>query len=146
MLVAVTALVPGCSQAPPPFKPIADTKLLMQSVVDPSADVIWDSVKTIITAEGAEEIRPRTEAEWTAVRNSAVILAESGNLMMIPARAKDGGEWMIRAQELVAAGEAAMRAAEAKNADRLFTVGGDIYDACSHCHHKYMEAIVHANR
>ena len=118
----------------------------MQTVVDPSADVIWDSVKTIITAAGTEEIRPRTEAEWTAIRNSAVVLAESGNLMMIPARAKDGGEWMIRAQELVAAGEAAMRAAEAKNADRLFTVGGDIYDACSHCHQKYMEAIVNANK
>ena len=118
----------------------------MQSVVDPSADVIWDSVKTIITAGGTEEIRPRSEAEWTAVRNSAVMLAESGNLMMIPARAKDGGEWMTRAQELIAAGEAAMRAAEAKNADRLFTVGGDIYDACSHCHQKYMDAIVNANK
>jgi len=147
VVVAATAVTSyGCSPAPPPFKPIGDTKLRMQTVVDPSADVIWDFVNTIITAAGTEEIRPRTEAEWTAVRNSAVVLAESGNLMMIPARAKDGGEWMIRAQELVAAGEAAMRAAEAKNADRLFTVGGDIYDACSHCHQKYMQAIVNANK
>ena len=146
LAAASTAWSLGCGAQAPPFKPVADTKLLMQSVVDPSADVIWDSVKTIITAAGTEEIRPRSEAEWTAVRNSAVMLAESGNLMMIPARAKDGGEWMTRAQELIAAGEAAMRAAEAKNADRLFTVGGDIYDACSHCHQKYMEAIVNANK
>jgi hypothetical protein len=118
----------------------------MQSVVDPNADVIWESVKTIITAEGTDEIRPRTEADWTAVRNSAVALAESGNLLMMAPRAKDGGEWMARAQELVDTSQSAMRAAEAKNADRLFTVGGDIYDACSHCHQQYMDAIVNANK
>ena len=118
----------------------------MQSVVDPNADVVWDSVKTIITAAGTDEIRPHTDAEWTAIRNSAIMLAESGNLMMMAPRAKDGGEWMIRAQELVDTSQAAVRAAEARDADRLFTIGGDIYDACSHCHQKYMDAIVNANK
>jgi len=145
-VMAAVAAASACGAAPPPFRPVADTKLLMQSVVDPSADAIWDSVKTIITAQGTEEIRPHTDAEWTAIRNSAIVLAESGNLMMMVPRAKDSGEWMARAEELVAASEAAMRAAEAKNADRLFTIGGDIYDACSHCHQKYMDAIVNANK
>jgi hypothetical protein len=146
LAVAIALSAGGCGAQPPPFKPVADTKLLMQSVVDPNADVIWESVKTIITAEGTDEIRPRTEADWTAVRNSAVALAESGNLLMMAPRAKDGGEWMARAQELVDTSQSAMRAAEAKNADRLFTVGGDIYDACSHCHQQYMDAIVNANK
>src|SRR3954469_14134691 len=79
----IALLTAACGSQPPPFKPIADTRLLMQSVVDPNADVIWDAVKTIITAAGTEEIRPRTEAQWTAIRNSAVALAESGNLLMI---------------------------------------------------------------
>ena len=136
----------GCGAPPLPFKPVADNKLLMQAVVDPNADVIWDAVQTIITAQGTEEIRPRSDAEWTAVRNSAVALAESGNLLMMAPRAKDGGEWMTLAQELVDTSQAAMRAAESKNADRLFTVGGDIYDACSHCHQRYMDAIVNANK
>ncbi|MBI1873718.1 MAG: hypothetical protein HYZ58_13015 [Acidobacteria bacterium] len=136
----------GCGAAPVPFKPIADNKLLMQSVIDPNADVIWESVKTIITAQGTEEIRPRTEDEWTAVRNSAITLAESGNLLMMVPRAKDGDEWMKRAQELIDTSQAAIRAAEAKNADRLFTVGGDIYESCSHCHQRYMEAITNANK
>jgi hypothetical protein len=144
--VAVAVASAACSAPPPPFKPVADTKLLMQSVVDPNADVIWESVKTIITAQGTEEVRPRTDAEWTAVRNSAVALAESGNLLMMAPRAKDAGDWMRLAQELVDTSQSAMRAAESKNADRLFTVGGDIYDACSHCHQKYMEAIVNANK
>jgi len=118
----------------------------MQSVVDPNADVIWESVKTIITAQGTEEIRPRTEADWTAVRNASVALAESGNLLMMAPRAKDAGDWMRLSQELIDTSQSAIRAADSKDADRLFTVGGDIYDACSHCHQKYMDAIVNANK
>ena len=145
LVCAASAAACGGPQ-PPPFKPVADTKLLMQSVIDPSADEIWDSVRTIITKEGTEEFRPRTNQEWDAVRNHAVALAESGNLLMMVPRAKDGGEWMARSRELVDQSERAIRAAEAKNADELFTVGGDIYQACSNCHQKYMEAIVNANK
>ena len=141
------ALSTACGgPTPPPFKPVVDTKLLMQAVVDPNADFIWDAVKSIDTKEGSQEIRPKTEEQWTAVRNAAVTVAEAGNLMMLVPRAKDGGEWMKRAQEMIDTGEAAIRAAEAKNADRLFTVGGDIYEACSNCHRRYMDAIVNANK
>ena len=118
----------------------------MQSVVDPNADIIWEAVKTIDSPAGTEEIRPKNAEEWAAVRNAAVAVAESGNLLMLVPRAKDGGEWMKRAQEMIDTGEKAMRAAEAKNAEQLFTIGGDIYDACSNCHRQYMEAIVNANK
>src|SRR5436853_4833229 len=103
VLLVGAALCTACGSGPqaPPFRPVADTKLLMQSVVDPNADVIWESVKTIITAQGTEEIRPRTDSEWTAVRNSAVTLAESGNLLMMSPRAKDAGAWMTLSQELI---------------------------------------------
>lgn len=145
---SVCALAAGaCSSTPPPpFKPVVDNKLLMQAVIDPSADEIWDSVRTIITKDGAQQIQPHTNAEWDAVRNHAVALAESGNLLMMVPRAKDGGEWMKRAQELIDTSERAIRAAEAKNAEQLFTVGGDIYESCSNCHRQYMEAIVNANK
>ena len=149
MLVFVAGVaVAGCggAPAPPPFRVVADNKLLMQSVIDPSADFVWDSVKTIITKDKTEEIRPHTNEEWLAVRNAAVALTESGNLLMMAPRAKDGGDWMKLSQELINTGEAAIRAADAKNADRLFTVGGDIYEACSNCHRQYMEAIVNANK
>ena len=131
---------------PPPFKPLADNKLLMTAMVDPNADLVWDAVKTIDTREGTQEIRPRNEEEWTAVRNAAVTLAESGNLLMMVPRARDSGEWMTLSQRLIDTSESAIRAAEAKNPERLFTIGGDIYEACSACHQKYMEAIVNANK
>jgi hypothetical protein len=147
LLLAGAVPFAGCGgPAPIPFKPVADTKLLMQSVIDPSADLVWDAVKTIDTMDGTQQIRPKTDAEWTAVRNAAVTVAEAGNLLMMVPRAKDGGEWMQRAQEMINTGEAAIKAAEAKNAEKLFTVGGDIYDACSNCHREYLDAIVNANK
>ena len=66
-VMGVCALLVGCGgPAPPPFKPVVDTKLLMQAVVDPNADAIWDSVKSIDTKDGSQEIRPKTDEEWTA--------------------------------------------------------------------------------
>jgi hypothetical protein len=146
VLKAVLATAACGGEAPPPFKPLADNKLLMSAMIDPNADLVWDAVKTIDTKDGTEEIRPKNEEEWTAVRNAAVTLAESGNLLMMVPRARDGGEWMTLSQRLIDTSEAAIRAADAKNAERLFTVGGDIYEACSACHQKYMEAIVNANK
>jgi hypothetical protein len=146
VFAAVVAAAACGGAEPPPFKPLADNKLLMQAVVDPNADLVWDAVKTIDTKEGTEEIRPKNDEQWTAVRNAAVTLAESGNLMMMVPRARDGGEWMTLSQRLIDTSEAAIRAADAKNPERLFTVGGDIYEACSACHQKYMEAIVNANK
>ena len=148
LLTLVSAVVVSAcgGPAPPPFKPVSDNKLLMQSVVDPNADLIWDAVKIIMTKDGDQDIRPKTDAEWIAVRNAAVAVAESGNLLMMVPRAKNGGEWMTLAQDMIRTGEEAMRAAEAKNAEKLFTVGGDLYDSCSNCHRKYLDAIVNANK
>jgi hypothetical protein len=147
LTLAATVAAAACGgPTPPPFKPIADTKLLMQSVVDPNADFVWDAVKTIETKEGTQEIRPKTDAEWIAVRNAAVAVAESGNLLMMVPRAKNGGEWMQLAQDMINTGQEAINAAQAKNAEKLFTVGGDIYESCSNCHRKYLDAIVNANK
>jgi hypothetical protein len=139
LVVTAAALSAGCSAgaAPPPFTPVVDTKALMNTVIDPTTDIIWDSVKTIITAEGIEEIRPQNEEEWTAVRNAAVIVAESGNLLMMVPRARDGGDWMRASQAMIDSGRATMKAAEAKDADKVFELGGVIYNACTNCHAKY---------
>lgn len=146
-LLLVTVLWFGCGSAPQatPFKPVADVKQLMEGVVDPAADVVWDAAGTIITAEKVEEIAPKSDEEWAAVRNGAMVLAESGNLLMMSPRAKDSGRWMKLAQALVDAGAAALSAAKAKDVARVFTAGGDIYDACSNCHQRYVDAIAHAS-
>ena len=51
MLVSAMLFV-GCDgPAPPPFRPLVDNKLLMQSAIDPNADVVWDSVTWIVTRD-----------------------------------------------------------------------------------------------
>jgi hypothetical protein len=109
----------------------------MQAVVDPSADVVWESVATIFTKDHVEERRPRTKEEWDHVRCHAMILAESGNLLMMVPRAKDGDQWMKMAQALVDTAAVALRAADAKDADGLLNVGGQIDETCETCHKKY---------
>ena len=121
----------------PYFKEVAGVRLLMVSVLDPSADYIWDSVKTIITLEGTEEFRPETEEEWVAVRNQAIVLAEAGNLLMIGSRARDQQNWIAWSQDMTDAAEKVMHAAEARDADRIFDLGEDIYLACAGCHEQY---------
>jgi hypothetical protein len=138
MLVAVAVVGSSCSGGPqpPPFKPVADTALLMEAFIDPAADVIWNSVGTIITAAGEEHIRPKTDEEWTAVRNAAVAVTEAGNLLMMVPRAKDE-EWMRISQAMIDTGSAAIKAAEAKNPDQVFDTGAEIYAVCTNCHSKY---------
>jgi hypothetical protein len=122
--------------APPPYRPVADVKTLMQAV-DAEADVVWESVKTVITEKGTEEITPKTAEEWTAIRNASVLIAESGNLLMMVPRAKDGRDWMQYSRELIDASETAIRAADARDPNRLFEAGGLINDKCMQCHEHY---------
>jgi cytochrome c556 len=58
--------------------------------------------------------------------------------------AKDDQEWMRLSQALVDASVEAIKAAEAKNVDNVFSAGGEIYAVCSDCHAKYVPEI--ANR
>ena len=134
----IVGTLAGCgAPQPPPYRPVADNRDLMKSVIDPHADIVWESVKTTITAAGTEEKTPKTAEEWAAVRNAAVVLAESGNLLMMTPRAKDGGDWMKYSRELIDASEAAVRAAEARDAKRIYEIGGDINDKCMQCHEHY---------
>jgi hypothetical protein len=142
VLIVAGVLLSACGgPAPPPYKPIADNKLLMQAVIDPLADVIWESAGAVITFDGVEEITPKTQEEWTHVRNSAVALAESGNLLMMSPRAKDDREWMRLCQALIDSSVGAIKAAEGRKVDGIFSAGGEIYAVCSDCHAKYLPGL-----
>ena len=109
----------------------------MEWILDPAADVIWDSAGFIITADGETDLRPTTDEGWERVRNSAAVVAETGNLLMMPGRSS-GPDWVAYAQGLTEAGVVAMAAAEARDAEALFDAGGQVYQACRACHEQYM--------
>src|SRR4051812_21862298 len=88
----VNLMVAGCAAGPepPPFRAVADVKQLMQAMIDPAADALWDKSGYVITAAGMQQRLPRNDDEWTAARNDAITLTEAANLLMMPPRAKDG--------------------------------------------------------
>jgi hypothetical protein len=143
----LTAAIGGCSSAPspPPYRPVADVKTLMATVMEPAAEVYWDAVGVIVDEKGEHQLEPKTAEEWDAVRNAAYVVAESGNLLMMPSRAKDGGEWMAASQRMIEAAQKAIRAAESHDKDAVFDVGAEVYDACTNCHSKYSPEIVRPN-
>jgi hypothetical protein len=144
------------------FRTTATIKDIMDSVVDPSADYIWDSVSTIVTRKGTEERRPRTDMEWKEVRRRAIALVEATNLLIMDGRkvAKPGEksenpevelgpddiQGLIDADHaslvkfahgLHDAGMKALAAIDKKDADALSDSGEAIDEACEQCHLKY---------
>jgi hypothetical protein len=144
LILLAAALQFGCGEPPKPpappasaMPPLLSLKQLMEWVIDPAADAVWDSVKTIITEQGTKEIAPQTQEQWDAVRNGAAMLVESSNLLMLETRARDEGQWNAAARRLADTAEKALKAAQSKNAEGVFTAGGEIYNACSACHRRY---------
>jgi hypothetical protein len=139
---AVLALGSCAKTEAPPAPPPYDTKLsvleLMEHVVDPAAKGFWAGSGTIITAAGEVDRSPTTPEGWAAVENAAAAVAESGNLLLLPGRARDDKEWRQYSLQLIAAGKAAMLAAEAKDKNAVFDTGGKIYEVCTACHEKYL--------
>ena len=160
---ATTAAAPAPAAPPPPeYVPTATVKDLMQSVVDPNADVVWLAVTTVQSAKGTVETAPKTDEDWTKVRHGAIALTEASNLLMVPGRHvarpgeksetpgvelepsemetlinQDLAAWRKRAYGLHEAGVAALQAIDAKDANKLFEVGEQIERACEGCHSQY---------
>ena len=146
LILAGSACTSPAPPPPPPFQTVATTKELMNAVLDPAVDVIWDAVGTVITTEGTFEKAPASDDDWAAVRASAVLLAESGNLLMIGNRSGGSPEWIAQAQALIDTSRRTIQIIDKKDKDALFTIGGDLYDVCTSCHRQFMPAIVEPRR
>ena len=121
----------------PAMKPVARVKQIMNGIVAPAAKVVFDSVGTIVSAAGVEELAPKNDDEWAVVGNSAAALVESGNLLVMGDRAVDRGDWVTMSRALADAGMMALKAAEAKNKDGILEAGSIINTSCDTCHQRY---------
>jgi phosphosulfolactate synthase (CoM biosynthesis protein A) len=88
----------------------------MRAMVIPTSDAIFK-----ISNEA-----PKDDKEWATIQDSALTLAESGNLLMNAGRAKNKDEWMKDAEALVDAGAAAFKAANAKDVNALNDINDQI--------------------
>ena len=110
---------------------------IMNLVLEPASDVLWDSGGWVLDASGYEELYPTTDDGWAYVRAQAAVVVESGNMLALPGRAEDNDAWMIYAEGLSAAGILAMEAAAAQNEEDFFQAGAQLYSVCTACHQAY---------
>jgi len=156
------AVTPPAGESP--YRATSTVRDIMQSVVAPSAQGLWDSVGTISDARGTVNLEPRTDAEWAAVRRHAVALVESTNLLLIPGRhiaplaadtlkaddADPGSElhpaeiekrvaanwpaWVAMAHTLHDSATAMLEAVDKKDVASLESRGSDLDGVCESCH------------
>jgi hypothetical protein len=111
-------------QAPPPEATITE---LMQAMVIPASNTLFNVSRNV----------PRDDAGWDVVRNSAVLLAESGTLLLRNGRAEDSEVWAATSRALAEAGEIALKAARARDVEAIGEAGNLLIDACESCHEKH---------
>jgi hypothetical protein len=167
--IFIVALTAACTSTPPPpppapaveFRPTAPIADVMQYMVEPSADVLWNAVAVTVNEKGVDDHRPTTDEEWTTVKRSAVTLVEATNLLLIDRAVANPGEksknpnvelepeeiaklrkddpavWNKYVKALYDAAMPALNAVNKKDADGLGNAGEGIDMACENCHLHY---------
>jgi hypothetical protein len=138
----------------------ATVKDVMHSMVDPSGDFLFHSVRTIADSRGVTEIAPHTDAEWQNVRERLMVLLRAPDLLKGRRAARprdrsknpevesepediqklldtDSSTFFRRAQRLQDAASVAMKAVDAKDKDALLVGLDGIDKACESCHLRY---------
>lgn len=134
VLVGFLAVM-GCARAPEPavsppepFKVVATVKQVMRGITIPASDAIWK-----VSGEA-----PKADEAWLVVESAGYALAESGNLLLMKGRVREGEEWTKFSQQLVDVGVQAAEAVHAKDMDKIMAAGDAMYAVCENCHMKYM--------
>ena len=120
-----------------------DTSLPMSEfmlhVVDPAGQAFWRGAGTELSLEGEKDLSPTTDAGWEDLVTAASTVAEAGNALQLPGRARaPEAEWNRYAQDMTARALDARTAADARDKQAVFDTGGRLYETCIACHEKYV--------
>jgi hypothetical protein len=138
IVVCAAMMVTGCGGAPTgstSYRPVATVDQVMDGIIIPSSQAIFDAV---IYDNGVLVQAPKVDDDWFALQMHALAVAEAGNLLLMPPRAKDTAEWQTLAHAMTDSAVKVAQAAEAKDVDQLLSTGGEMYSACVECHRKYL--------
>jgi Cytochrome C' len=131
LVIVVAVSVPSRAQRAPAtgVRTLANVRELHDLMISPASDAVFD----------ASSHEPLDAMGWTAARNQALVLAESGNLLMVGTRVRDNGNWMKMSRAMVDAAALAATAAEKKDAMALETAVDAITVSCMECHRPYRD-------
>jgi hypothetical protein len=164
LLLILPVLMTGCRASEPaaaatatPAVPKAHMNMLqlMRAFPFPHSNVLFDTqTRDPIGAEKKQSMvfsvyrwqDSDTYAGWEGVENSALALAEMAPLLLTPRPCANGlpapvdqADWKAAVEGLIAAGEAANKAALTKNLDEMAMVSETLVNSCSACHDKYRD-------
>jgi hypothetical protein len=131
-LVAAVCLVPHGARSQtakakgPRLEPVAENKLLMNGLAEPNFKGLGKMLAT----------KPKDDEAWEFARGRALLIAETGNLLMIrPPRAKEPQNlWMNQGTELRDAAVILARAAAAKDYVKARAALAGVANVCNRCH------------
>jgi hypothetical protein len=120
-------VTPGAKPAPR-LEPVAETRLLMDGLNQANFSGLERSLKQ----------KPANDEAWTFARGQALLIAETGNLLMLrPPKNQGQDAWMDRSRELREAATGLARATSARDFERSRTALTDVADACTRCHQTF---------
>jgi hypothetical protein len=145
--------------AAPAVGPDATIQDIMNNVIDPSAEYMWQAIGVEITEAGTVEKQPRTDEEWAEEQRHAKILVDAGDLLLVPGRKaaapgaksenpgielepveidallqKEWPQFEQLTKEFQRVATEQLKAAEARDIDGLYKTGGDLDTTCENCH------------
>jgi hypothetical protein len=122
------AQTPAAASSPvPTVRPVGTMSELMIKIIYPYSDAMFYIGRA----------QPKNDVEWEDLQGKALALAELGNLLMMPGRARDQDRWLRDARLLVEAGAAAYKATKDKNVDAVLALNEQLVDSCTTCHMHY---------
>lgn len=133
LLVAVPATPQVGKPQPQPLpgprlEPVAETKLLMEGLAQANFNGLERLLKT----------RPADNETWTFARGQALLIAETGNLLMLrPPRNPGETAWMDHSRELRDAAMAVAKATGGRDYDASRNALGDLAVTCNRCHQTF---------
>lgn len=114
-------------QPAPTLRPVGTMSELMVHLIRPTSDAVF-----YITSR-----TPETTEAWTTLQAQTLTLAESANLLLLPAHARGRAQWIADAGLMLDAGKKAFAAAKAKDLAALEALNDELYQSCVTCHQHF---------
>jgi hypothetical protein len=121
-------IVKAPAKVTPRFDAVAETSLLMEALALPNFRALEKGLKD----------KPADAETWTFMRGQALLIAETGNLLLIRPPRKDGQDaWFRQATELRETASALAKYAGNRDFDRSRVALLNVSNACNRCHQTF---------
>src|SRR5579883_532567 len=122
-LIALVLIAGAAVAQAPTFQNVGTMSQLMINIIYPTSDALFY----------IERAAPKTDADWNIVKNNALTLAESGNLLLMPGRVREG-EWAADTKVMIDIATEAFKAAQAKDMQKILDLSEGLSNSCIKCH------------